>query len=353
MAPWLGAEFGNASSLHAHGRRSKAALDEARERVAGALGCEFGEVAFTSGGTEAANLALIGTALGSGRRRILLSGAEHHCVIGAVPTLERLGFAVELLPVDRFARIDMDALSAALDDDVLLVAAMHANNELGTWNPVREVADLTHRHGAFYFCDAVQSFLVGGWSVDDLGADLISVSAHKVGGPKGTGALYVRAGTPIRPLVVGGGQEREVRGGTENVAGIVGFGAAVAEGWSDGSRRRAAKAAFAESLADARPTVPEDIPTHPGIFHCRIPGVDAETMLIRLDRAGISAGSGAACSSGSIEPSHVLQAAGYSKAEAREGLRFSFGDETSIEDARAAAALVDEAVSGVLAARSR
>ncbi|MFQ3669461.1 MAG: aminotransferase class V-fold PLP-dependent enzyme, partial [Fimbriimonadaceae bacterium] len=209
MLPWLEAGFGNPSSLHAEGRRAREAIDEAREVVSGAIGSLFAEVLFTSSATEAANTAILGSALApfdARRRRIVLSAAEHHCVLHTADILRRLGFQVVHAPVDSQARVRLDALAELLTDDVLLVAVMHANNELGTFQPVAEVAELAHRVGARFLCDAVQTFGWVPWKVDDLGADFATISAHKLGGPKGCGALYLRAGVKISPLLVGGGQ---------------------------------------------------------------------------------------------------------------------------------------------------
>jgi cysteine desulfurase len=411
MLPWLNS--GNPSSLHAEGRRAKAAMDEARETLSEALGCLFAEALFTSGGTEGANLALIGSALHNPdprRRRVLISAAEHHCVLGARPALEALGYQVELIPVDREARVNLDALRETMDDRVLIVSAMHANNELGTINPVSDIAHLAHRHGALYHCDAVQTF--GKYVPDSrdklpklthLPVDLLTVSAHKIGGPKAVGAIFVRAGVKLKPLVAGGGQEREVRGGTENVAGIIGFAAAVraiasrqldadAENPRDALLSALIEAGFVPSAPpsfwDARaqnegglrgvrmvaPTktgspkdaraqnegesskvpVPTTQPTPvlDSHAHVRLPGVDAETMLIRLDREGISASSGSACSSGSVEPSHVLLACGYSPQESKEGLRFTFGPETNMGDAVQAGARIISVATEVQLARA-
>ena len=344
MAPWLAGEYGNPSSLYEEGRRARAAIDEAREVVSGALGCLFAEVVFTSGGTEAANLAIVGAALANedaARRRILLGAAEHHCVLHTRPILERLGYRVESIPVDRVARVRLDELESMLAPDVLLVSLMSANNELGTIQPVDEVAVLAHRHGALYHCDAVQSLAIQSPKPKTQDrADLASYSAHKIGGPKGVGALFVRAGTKVKPLSVGGGQEREMRAGTENVAGIVGFAAArsaILDLQSSPARDH-----FLDLLTAAGfiPTVPNRADALPRHVHVRLPGVDAETMLIKLDRMGVSASSGAACSSGSLEPSHVLLACGYLAKEAREGLRFTFGPSTSVAEAEEAARVV-------------
>lgn len=343
MEPWIGREFGNPSSLYAEGRAAKDAIDEARESVSESLGCLFAEVIFTSGGTESANLAILGTALanlGSGRRRILMGASEHHCVLNTQPFLERLGFQVEMVPVDSQGRLRLGNLDALLAEDVLLVCAMHANNELGTLQPAREIRDLVRGVGALYFCDAVQTFLtLDGKLAEETGADLLCVSAHKVHGPKGVGALYIRAGTKIEPLMVGGGQERELRAGTENVAGIVGFGEAVRRVPLVPDHRRRARDQFLLGLdiPGLILSVPEQDAQLSGHVHLRIPGVPADSALILLDRMGVGASSGAACSSGSIEPSHVLLACGYSEAEAKEGLRFTFGRQTTVEEAKEAA----------------
>lgn len=356
MTPWLDDEFGNPSSLYEEGRRAKAAIDEARETLSGRLGCLFAEVVFTGSGTEAANLAVVGSALkaaGGLRSRVLLSAAEHHCVLHTRATLQKLGFQVELVPVDRNAVIDLDALSQAIGDDVLFVSAMHANNEVGTIQPVFQVAEIAHRHGALVHCDAVQTFGVWDWKVTDLDADLMSFSAHKLGGPKGVGALYLRAGVKLQPLTVGGGQERELRAGTENVAAIAGFAAAVRSASMtpyDELGRSPAARAFEEGLPEASTTAGGGTHRLPGHAHLRFPGIDAETLLIRLDRMGVSASAGAACSSGSLDPSHVMLACGYSEVEAKEGLRFTFGRSQPAAEGAEAARRVREAVYAIRSA---
>lgn len=350
MLPWLDA--GNASSLHAEGRRAKDAIDAAREALSRRLGCEFGEVVFTSGGTEAANFAILGTALANRdphRRRILLGAAEHHCVLHTRPLLERLGYEVDLIPVDRYARINPDALAGLLSEDVLLVSTMHANNELGTINDVPAIAALVKAAGAYHHVDAVQTFLALPWQVADLGADFVSISAHKANGPKGVGALYVKAGVKPTPISVGGGQEREMRAGTENVAAIVGFSAVIPLPRSNPSPLRDAFEADLQELATF--TVPPEVPRLPGHSHLRVPNVRAEILLILLDRMGVAASSGAACSSGAVEPSHVLLAAGFTSEEAKEGLRFSFGSQTSREEADEAAHRMRLAISQILTKR--
>ncbi len=343
MQAWLELGLGNPSSLNAEGRRAKNRLDEAREQVAASLDADFGSIVFTSSGTEAAAHALIGLARENQqgtRRRILMSASEHHAMLNQQPVLEALGFRVEIVPVDRYARIDLDALRDALGDDVLALAVMHANNELGTINPIESALAMAKDRGVTTIVDMVQTYLTRSTFPLDL-ADLALVSAHKVGGPTGVGALRVRPGVLIQPLIAGGGQERDLRGGTENVVGIVGFGAAVGASGDPESRAQhqlQCRAAFlAELPSDGIVrTVPEREPTLPGHLHLRIPGHSAEGLLIRLDREGIAASSGAACSSGSVEPSHVLLACGYSAAESREGLRFTFGRAVSIEQSREA-----------------
>lgn len=351
MAQWLDA--GNASSLYEEGRRAKDAIDGARETLSRAIGCEFGEVLFTGSGTEAANLALIGTALAHEgmRRRILVSAAEHHCVLHTAPILRRLGYSFELVPVDRFGRVTPGVLAERMADDVLLVSIMHANNELGTVNGVPSLASVAHEDGALMHTDAVQTFLTLPTEADALEVDLLSVAGHKVNGPKGVGALCVRGGTQVKPLAVGGGQEREMRAGTENVAAIVGFAAAVEEHFEGvDDHRAAAREAFVDELPPYERTVAAGVETLPGHLHLRFPGISAETLLILLDRAGVAASSGAACSSGSLEPSHVLLACGYTAEESKEGVRFTFGKGTTVEEAREAGRRVATVVGRLRAA---
>lgn len=346
MGRWVGTEFGNPSSLYAEGRKAKDAIDQAREIISQALGCLFAEVIFTSSGTEAANLAIIGAALANEdptRKRILFSAVEHHCVLNTAPLLGRLGYNVELIPVNRNGRINLEVLEESLGDDVLMVSVMRANNELGTVQPLELVKFDCDRFGSLVHCDIVQTFPRDPHPLQL--ADMLTISAHKIHGPKGAGALYIKAGTKIKPILAGGGQERELRAGTENVAAIVGFGEAVRLLRGKPDNRRNARDAFLQSLQvpSLQVSVKPLENALPGHAHVRIPGVQAETMLILLDRMGVSASSGAACSSGSIEPSHVLLACGYSQEEAREGLRFTFGYETTTEEAVEAARRVNEA----------
>lgn len=350
MLPWL--ESGNPSSLHVDGRRAKGAIDQARERLSAAFGCEFGECLFTSGATESANAAIVGAALANedpSRRRVLISAAEHHCVLHTQSILERLGYQVTLLPVGGDTRPDFEKVAAELTADVLLIAVMHANNETGAITDVAAIADKAHEAGVLVFSDAVQTFTKIPNLVKNLQADLIAISAHKIGGPQGAGALYVKAGTKVKPFVGGGGQERELRGGTENVAAIVGFAAAVNLPMSDVMTKTARDTLQKRLIAGgAVATLPPGTPTLNTHCHVRFPGVDSESMLIRLDRAGVSASAGAACSSGSLEASHVLLAAGFSESEGKEGLRFTLGHGIGPSDAILAADRIIQTAQAIL-----
>jgi cysteine desulfurase len=357
MLPFLHEEFGNPSSLHDWGRRARMAVDEARDLLSAALRCLPGEVIFTSSGTEAANLAVIGTALahrGGARHRILLSSVEHHCVLEARPLLESFGYHVEVIPCERDTSVCVEAVRAMLDESTLLVSVMHANNETGAINDAEQIGEACREAGALYHCDAVQSFTLLPFSKPPNDwADFITVSSHKIYGPKGVGALYIRAGVKPTPILVGGGQEREMRAGTENVAGIVGFAEAVRLAMQDedrADRMRAARDAFVSAVRGvpgAVFTTSDWSRVLPGHAHLRFRGRKADAILINLDQRGIAASSGAACSSGSIEPSHVLLAAGFSEDEAQEGLRFSFGKDSTEADGLAVAeelaALLDAA----------
>lgn len=359
MAPWLEREFGNASSLYEEGRRAKEAIDAAREVVANALGCLFGEVVFTSSGTEACNLAMVGSALATTaeRNRFLVPRSEHHAVVNTRPVLERLGMRIEDIDVDEYGRPDVEDLRSHAGSDIALMCAMYANNETGAITSVKDIAPIAHSVGAIFFVDAVQAFPWcdgAQWTVEDLGADIVALSAHKLGGPKGVGALYIKAGTAVKPTTWGGGQEREMRAGTEDVAAIVGFATAVQGSLSDlgqDDRKRAARDAFRRALIEE--DTPKlhlqtlDVPTLPGHCHLRFEGVNAESLLILLDRMGVAASAGAACSSGSIEPSHVLLACGWTEEQAREGVRFTFGYGSSVEDAIEAAQRVAEAARNI------
>ncbi len=341
MEPYLKSEFGNPSSLHRWGRRARMAIDAARETLAAALHADPAEICFVSSGTESCNLAVIGCALKApaNRRHILVSAVEHHCVLHAAEWLRPFGYEVEHIPVDRYGQVDPDAMRERIRDETWLVSVMHANNEIGTLQPVEAIARICKERGVWFHVDAVQTFGLLPVDVEAIGCDLLSVSAHKIYGPKGAGALYVRALTPLQPLTVGGGQERDRRAGTENVAGIVGFAEAVklaeATRETEAQRLTQLRDRFIQTV---RETIPNAIltghPTErlPGNAHFRFVGVPADSLLIALDRAGIGASSGAACSAGSLEPSHVLLALGWDETAAQEGVRFTLGHDTTWDD---------------------
>ena len=340
MEPYLASDgCGNPSSLHADGQRAKRALDAARDTLAQAVGGQFSEITFTSGGTEADNAALVGVLLARGRgSHLVTTQIEHEAVSETARFLERLGFGVTFVPVDEFGRVSPDSVAEALTDRTVLVSVMHANNEVGTVQPLREIADIVHARGAYLHTDAVQTFGQLPVHAQELGVDLITISAHKIYGPKGAGALYVRSGVPIEPLLHGGGQERERRAGTENVPAIVGFGEAVRlmlpEREAEAARLTGLRDLFLSCLRQRLPGVvlnghpSERLPNN---LNISFPGLDAETLLLALDRAGVSASSGSACTSGSIEPSHVLSAMGLADDRVRSAVRLTLGRGTTRE----------------------
>lgn len=340
-------QTGNASSQHAAGRALRDHLDVARETVAQELGCLFGEICFTSGGTESGNLALLGLALANpSRREILVSASEHHCLLSPAPVLSRLGITLRTVRADRYGRIDLTSLQEMASDQTLAIAAMHANNELGTRNDLVGVRGICEQVGALLIVDAVQTLGRESLHGSAWKADILFGSAHKFNGPKGVGVLFVRAGTPFEALLRGGGQERDLRAGTENVSGIVGLAAALRRG------AISAPVELRERLAAGLParfmrTVPPEVPTLPGHLHVIAPGIPAEQMLIALDRRGVFASSGAACSAGSSEPSHVLLAAGYDAQTSAQGIRFSLGPELSLDDVKEAARRITEAAEDI------
>lgn len=339
MEPFLTGDFGNPSSLHQHGRRAKNALDAARDTLASALGAKFPEVTFTSGGTESDNAALVGVLLAHRARgdHLVTTQIEHEAVLDTARFLETLGFRVTFLPTDAFGRVSPESVADALTDKTTLVSVMHANNEVGTIQPMADIAAVCRARGVLLHSDAVQTLGQLPITVDSLGVDLLSVSGHKIGGPKGVGALFVRSGVPIEPFVRGGGQERGRRAGTENVAAVVGFAEAVRlllpERDVLAARLSHLRDHLISSLFARLPGLVtlNGHPTDrlPNNVHVSLPGLDSETLLLRLDRAGISASSGSACTSGSLEPSHVLAAMGVPETHLKSGLRLTLGRETT------------------------
>ena len=335
MTGTLREEFGNPSSVHHFGQQAKAAIDEARTEVATLLSADPSEVLFTSGGTESDNIAIRGAAEAleaTGRRHLIASSIEHEAVLNTLKALAKRGWRTTLLPVDQTGIAAPDALRAALADDTALVSVMHANNEIGTIQPIAELARIAHDRGALFHTDAVQSAAKLPVSVRSLGVDMLSISAHKFYGPKGVGALWIRRGLRVLPLLTGGRQERSRRAGTENVAGIVGMGVAarIARGKmaDEGTRLSALRDRLeAEILAAVPGTAVNGArePRVPNTTNVSFDRVEAESLLIALDLEGIAVSTGSACSSGTLEPSHVLKAMGFNAHRAQNSIRFSLG----------------------------
>jgi cysteine desulfurase len=335
MAEALREQFGNPSSVHHFGQMAKAALDEARSSAAALIGGEPSEVVFTSSGTESDNFAIRGVAEAlepTGKRHLIASSIEHEAVLNTLKALARRGWKTTLLPVDHSGIVAPAALGAALTDDTALVSVMHANNEIGTIQPIAQLARIAKARGALFHTDAVQS--AGKISVDvkALGVDLLSLSAHKFYGPKGVGALWIRRGVRLQSPMTGGKQERGRRAGTENVAGIIGLGVAA-------QRARGTMAAENDRLAALRDRLEESIiatvggtaingarsPRVPNTTNISFDRIEAESLLIALDLAGIAVSTGSACSSGTLEPSHVLKAMGFPPHRTQNSIRFSLG----------------------------
>jgi cysteine desulfurase len=336
MLPLLSEAFGNPSSLHWFGQRARAAVEEARVQAASLIGASPAEVVFTASGTEADNLALRGVAARARepRRKLVVTAVEHHAVLNTARALVEEGFPVETVRVDAEGRVDLDDLRSKVDDGTALVSIMLANNETGVVQPVAEAARLARERGALVHCDAVQAAGKVPVDVRALDVDLLTVSAHKIYGPKGVGLLYVRRGTPMKALLRGGAQERNRRAGTENVAGIVGLGAAARLARehleADGPRVRGLRDRFeAELLAIAGATRNGAEPRVPNTTNVSFAGTEAEGLLMALDLMGVAVSTGAACAAGGIEPSHVLRAMGLPAERVQASLRFSLGRATT------------------------
>lgn len=342
MQPYLTEHFGNASSLHGAGRRARLGLDEARETVARLLGAKPREIVFTGGGTEADNLAIKGAAWAASARgrELVISSVEHKAVTQSAAVMERFGFAVTWLSVDRYGTVDPAAVESAIRDHTALVSVMYANNEVGTVQPVAEIGAICRARKVLFHVDAIQAAGYLALDVDALGADLLSLSAHKVNGPKGVGALFVRQGTPLLTQLSGGSQERQRRAGTENVAGIVGFARAL----ELAQQERLTEAARLTQLRDrliaeltALPGVQltghptERLPNNASFV---VDGLEGGDLVAALDLEGIAASTGSACTTGAADPSHVLLAMGIQPAAANGSLRLTLGHGSSEEDVR-------------------
>ena len=350
MRPYFGDQFGNASSIHHHGQQTRAAVEDARESVAALLGCRASEIVFTSGGTEADNLAIAGL-VGAGDH-VITSSIEHHAVLLACKHLEEMGAEVTVLPVDGRSLVDPADVRRALRPNTKLISIMMANNETGVLQPVEEIGRIAAEAGITFHTDAVQAAAKVAIDVNRIGCHLLSLSGHKIHAPQGVGALYVRKGTRLQPLFYGGRHERSRRAGTENVPGIVGLGKAA----------QFAKAALDrgddEKMAAMRDRLQQGILAQvdeagvngdgaarvPNTANIHFDHIDGEALVIALDLKGVAVSTGAACSSGAIEPSHVLIAMGLRTDQARASIRFSLGKQTVAEDIDFALALVPETV---------
>lgn len=336
-------QFGNASSVHAFGRSAKRTVSSARDMIAASLGCHPDELVFTGGGTESDNLALFGalSALSGSGKHIITSSIEHHAVLHACEELEKLGYRVTYLPVDSTGRVRIEDVENALTEETVLISIMYANNEVGTVQPISEIGELARNRGIIFHVDAVQALGAIPISCHDLPVDLMSFSAHKINGPQGVGALYIRRGIHLAPRQHGGLQEKKRRAGTENMAGIAGFGQAVRIAAAHLEERRdhdlMLRHTFIRMLEQELGQDSFIINGHPSeflphILNISFPDTDTETLLMNLDMEGIAAASGSACTSGSLEVSHVLQAMKLPQNVLRSAIRFSFGLGNTTED---------------------
>lgn len=346
MRPYFGERFGNASSIHHHGQETRSAVEKAREAVASLIGAKPSEIVFTSGGTEADNLAIFG--LVKAGDHVITTRIEHHAVLNACKHMEEKGSQVTYVPVDGQGIVDPDDVKRALRANTALISVMMANNETGVLQPISEIGKIAAGADAYFHTDAVQAAGKVAIRVDDLGCDLLTLSGHKIHAPQGVGALYVRKSTSLEAMLYGGRHERSRRAGTENVPGIVGLGKAAESarrGLENGAARRMrelrdrmeqemlAQVEFAEVNGGNAPRVPNTT-------NMRFEGIDGEALVIALDLKGLAVSTGAACSSGAIEPSHVLLAMGQRPDEAKTSIRFSLGKQNTAEEVEFAASLV-------------
>ncbi len=335
MARALRDVWGNASSVHHFGQQAKAALDEARASVASLLSADASEIVFTAGGTEANNIAIRGAAEAlepAGRKHLITCGIEHEAVLHTMKAMARRGWRITTLPVDTSGIVAVDRLREAITVDTALVSVMHANNEIGTVQPIAELAAIAHGHGALFHTDAVQSAGKIPVDVRALGVDMLSIAAHKFYGPKGAGALWVKRGVRLLPFITGGRQERNRRAGTENVPALIGLGVAAdlakRKIETEGPRLAALRDRLESGVLSAIAGTDRNgtaSPRVPNTTNISVDRVEAESLLIGLDLAGIAVSSGSACSSGTLEPSHVLKAMGYPHARTLGSIRFSLG----------------------------
>ncbi|MDW0109029.1 cysteine desulfurase family protein [Sporosarcina aquimarina] len=327
---------GNPSSIHGHGRFARKKVDDARSVLAQSIHANQSEITFTSGGTEADNLAITGTAMSRKHlgKHIITTAIEHHAVLTTCEELEKSGFEVTYLPVDRNGRVTVQQVADALREDTILVSVMYGNNEVGTIQPIQQIGELLVDHQSWFHTDAVQAYGVLPINVKDLHVDLLSVSSHKLNGPKGVGFLYQKKGVELTPILHGGSQERKRRAGTENVPSIISFAEAVRLSSEELLEKAVRYTGFQTIMSDVfkqsdihfEPTLEEGTPVLPHIFNVYFKGTDIESLLVNLDLDGVSVSSGSACTAGSLEPSHVLSAMfGEHSPRLRSSVRFSFG----------------------------
>ncbi|MHB8171541.1 MAG: cysteine desulfurase NifS [Thermincolia bacterium] len=341
MVKYMTEEFGNPSSIHAFGREVKKAVEEAREKVAKVIGADAKEIIFTSGGTESDNAAIIGVATANCKKgsHIITSSIEHHAVLDTCHHLEKNGFKVTYLPVDEYGMIKVEDVAKAITDDTILITIMHANNEVGTIQPIAEIGQLAKEKGIYFHVDAVQTIGKIPVNVDELGVDLLSVSSHKIYGPKGVGCLYLRKGTRWTPITFGGSQERKRRAGTENTTGIVGFALAMEKAVANLEQEVTSLTKLRDKLISETTAKIDHIQLN-GHPNFRLPNnvnfsfrfIEGESLLLSLDMKGIAASSGSACTSGSLDPSHVLLAMGISHEVAHGSLRLTLGKMNTEEE---------------------
>lgn len=341
MLPWFTQHYGNASSVYATGREARKAVEDARRKVAAALGCTAVEVYFTSGGTESDNWAIKGAAYAQAKKgkHIISSTIEHHAVLHTLEYLEKQGFTVTYVKVDELGRVNPEDVRRAIRPDTTLITIMAANNEIGTIQPIAEIGAIAREHKVLFHTDAVQAVGAIPVNVKDWQVDLLSLSAHKFHGPKGVGALYVKKGVRLDPLLHGGAQERNRRAGTENLPAIVGLGAAVETAVNQIEEKAAHIASLRDTLINGiMAAIPEvrlnGDPVHrlPNNVNVSVRYIEGEALLLRLDLAGVAASSGSACTSGSLDPSHVLLAIGLPHEIAHGSLRLTLSEYTTREE---------------------
>ncbi|MBS6503206.1 MAG: cysteine desulfurase NifS [Clostridium sp.] len=343
MIPYLTNQYGNPSSFYNFGRKSKKAIEKAREQVASAINAKKSEVYFTSGGTEADNWAIKGIAeyYKNKGKHIITSAIEHHAIINSCKRLEKEGFEISYLAVDEDGKISIEDLKKAIRKDTILISIMMANNEIGTIEPISEIGDIARKNRIVFHTDAIQAVGCIPIDVEDLKVDLLSISAHKFYGPKGVGALYIKKGTGIDSLMDGGEQEKGKRGSTENVASIVGMGKAIELANKNLNQYQKKLCNLRdEAIMHILKNIPNTrlnghaVDRLPGSVNILFEGMEAESMILKLDKMGFAVSSGSACSSGLLEPSHVLKAIGLSHENAQCSLRFTFGEENNIKDVK-------------------